>query len=412
MAARSDVGPTGHPGPADEEDRAGEALRRLEKALETMQIGVTITDLDGRITYVNPADARMHGYRVDELLGQDVGVYAPPGRRRPLSVAQLKELSSRSRQSLNAHRDGRLFPVHLRSDVVVNLAGEPIGVVTTCEDITDRKGDEDRLQRAYEELRQSHLELHAAQLQLIQAEKLDTVGRMAAGVAHEVKNPLMTILTGAKYLSKRLAGADERAQSVVVDVTNAVYRADKIIRGLLDFAAAKEVDRTACDLAALVDQALLLVKHDLDAGRIVVERQFAPELPRLQLDTFKIQQMLVNLFTNARQAMPEGGTVTVRAYTTTLEIGERVGYRKTDRFVPDEPAVILTVDDTGPGVPKEHLTKVFDPFFTTKPSGVGTGLGLAVSRHIVEMHGGTIDLANRDGGGLRVTITFRVDAVG
>ena len=168
---------------AGEQKQAADELRRLETALETMQIGVSITDLDGRIVYTNPAEASMHGFTVDELINQDIGVYAPPGTRKPLTRDQLSELKSRNRETTNVRRDGSVFPVHLRSDVVENASGEVLGVVTTCEDITERKQTEDRLRGSLEQLR-------AAQLQVIQAEKLESIGRMAAGVAHEVKNPL------------------------------------------------------------------------------------------------------------------------------------------------------------------------------------------------------------------------------
>ncbi|MGD2136236.1 MAG: PAS domain S-box protein, partial [Gemmatimonadales bacterium] len=117
-------------------------LHHLEKALQTMQLGVTITDVDGTIVYVNPADAHLHGYAVDELLGQDVGIFSPPSRRAPLHLDQLRELTSWKRESVNVRKDGSTFPVQLLSDVVRGPDDEPIGVVTTCEDITERRAAE------------------------------------------------------------------------------------------------------------------------------------------------------------------------------------------------------------------------------------------------------------------------------
>jgi PAS domain S-box-containing protein len=117
-------------------------LRRLQMAVETLQLGVTVTDLKGRIIYVNPADAAMHGYTQEELIGEDVGLYAPPDQREPLGLDQIEKMKSWRRESLNVRRDGTVFPVHLMSDVLRGPTGEPVSIVTTCEDISSRKAAE------------------------------------------------------------------------------------------------------------------------------------------------------------------------------------------------------------------------------------------------------------------------------
>ncbi len=387
---------------AAEQQLADQALRRLEKALETMQLGVVITDLRGRFVYANPADARMHGFTVDELIGQDIGIYAPPGTRKQLKLDQLLKIPSRSSETTNVRRDGSVFPVHLRSDVVQDAGGKVVGVVTTCEDITERKQTEAKLLASLKQLR-------AVQLQVIQAEKLESIGRMAAGVAHEVKNPLMTILTGVKILTKRLESSEAPVRQLLGDMTQAVQRADAIIGGLLNFSRDQELDVRPADLNAIVHRALLLVKHQLDTGRTRVTRVLAPSLPKLNLDEIKIEQVLVNLFTNAIHAMGDGGEITVRSSVISLDPGGGVGFGQTDRYVPGEQVVLLKIDDNGPGISEQHVTKVFDPFFTTKPTGVGTGLGLSVCRQIIDMHGGSIEIANREVGGARVSIMFNLD---
>lgn len=258
------------------------------------------------------------------------------------------------------------------------------------------------------EVRRYQAELRATQLQLIQSEKLDSIGRMAAGIAHEVKNPLMMILTGVKILSKRSSAADESTRLLLQDMADAVNRADKIIGGLLSYSRNRGLDVAPTDLGATIEKSLLLVKHELDTNRIAVVKELDPALPELSLDEFKIQQVFVNLFTNALHAMEHDGEITVRASIETLARGRHVGHRDTDRFRPDEQAVVVRIEDTGPGIPAPHLEKLFDPFFTTKPTGKGTGLGLSVSRQIVEMHGGAVEIGNRDGGGARVTLIFKL----
>ena len=395
---------------ASERSKAEANLRRLEKALDTMQMGVTISDLDGHIIYVNPADARMHGYTVEALLGQSAIIYVPNGQQKSRGSAEWRQWSSYSRESSNIRRDGTRFPVFLRSDIVRDVAGEPVALVTTCEDITERKRAEEELKQTNAAVRRSHEQLKEAQLQLIQAEKLESIGRMAAGVAHEVKNPLMTILTGVKYVAKRIPETDDNLTLVFNDVTDAIGRADSIIKGLLkgllSFSAAKTVDVAQVSPNVIVERSLLLVKHELAKNRVSVVTELDDALPTVKLDEFKMQQVLVNVFTNAAHAMADGGQLHVRTFRKVLTIGGIVGYRRTDKFLPGESVVVLQVEDTGPGIPPKHLSKLFDPFFTTKPTGVGTGLGLSVSRQIVEMHRGSIEIENGDPGGARVTITL------
>ena len=254
--------------------------------------------------------------------------------------------------------------------------------------------------------------LRSTQLQLIQSEKLDSLGRMAAGVAHEVKNPLMMLLTGVKILSKRLADTDAATRQVLQDMTDAVERTDRIVGGLLDYSRDRKLDIAPADLNTTIDKSLLLVKYEVDKARIEVVKDLAASLPPLRLDAFKIQQVLVNLLTNATHAIERDGEIRISSSLETLGRGTNVGHRKTDRYVPGESVAVVRIEDAGPGVATEHLTKVFDPFFSTKPVGRGTGLGLSVSRQIVEMHGGTLEIGNRDEGGARVTMTLKLEPDG
>jgi signal transduction histidine kinase len=262
------------------------------------------------------------------------------------------------------------------------------------------------------EVRRYQAELRATQLQLIQSEKLDSVGRMAAGVAHEVKNPLMMILTGVKVLSKRLTDADSSTRQILHDMTEAVERADRIISGLLSYSRDRGLDLAPADLNGTIEQSLLLVNHALGNARIAIVKNLHESLPLVPLDEFKMQQVFVNLLTNAIHASERDGQICVTTSMERLTRGTSVGYRKTDRYTPGERVAIIRIEDSGPGIPGEHLDKVFDPFFTTKPTGRGTGLGLSVSRQIVEMHGGTIEVGNRDTGGARVTIILKLDTDG
>jgi len=258
------------------------------------------------------------------------------------------------------------------------------------------------------EVRQYRAELKATQLQLIQSEKLDSIGRMAAGIAHEVKNPLMMILTGTKVLSKRLAGADESTRQILQDMIDAVGRADRIIGGLLSYSRDRGVDLAPTDLNATVEESLMLITHELNKVRIAVVADLHPSVPPLQLDAFKMQQVFINVLTNAIHAVGRDGEIRITTSVDTRPDQTAGGHQRSGSATGTRVAVV-SIDDSGPGIPTEHLNKLFDPFFTTKPVGLGTGLGLPVCRQIVEMHGGTIDIGNRDGGGARVTITLKLE---
>lgn len=270
---------------------------------------------------------------------------------------------------------------------------------------------QDELRRTIAELKTAHQDLREAQLHLVEVEKLQSVGRLAAGVAHEVKNPLAVALRGIEYLAASPhVSQDAGAVVVIQDMHDAIRRAETVIRGLLDYAAPRKLAAAPQAVNELLERALLLVKHELERHKIAVTRELDPGLPACRLDPQKVQEVFINVYENAIHAMSGGGTLTVRSYSKTLTgMGTNVGDRRNYRFGMGETIVVIEIEDTGVGIPEDRLTKIFDPFFTTKPAGQGTGLGLTVSRTIVELHGGTIQISNRLEGGAKVVIMFPPD---
>ncbi|MBN1585853.1 MAG: CHASE domain-containing protein [Candidatus Omnitrophica bacterium] len=267
-----------------------------------------------------------------------------------------------------------------------------------------------RLEQLCEDLKQSHEQLKNSQMSLIQAEKLNSVGRLAAGVAHEVKNPLGILLQGIDYLlSKKLDAADPIVADVLQEMQSATRRADLIVKGLLDYSSPTKIVFSSADLNSVVRYSLLFVRYDLDKNQICVVEDLEEGLPPIVLDVQKIQQVFVNLLLNAIHAMGKGGTLTIRTCARQIaDAGGLVGYRNDDRFLPGEKVVAVEIEDTGSGIAENRLSKVFDPFFTTKPPGEGTGLGLSVSQKIVELHGGMIQIGNRKEGGVRATMILKM----
>ena len=267
---------------------------------------------------------------------------------------------------------------------------------------------ERQLQQAVEERRLSNEALTATQLQLLQVEKMESVGRLAAGIAHEVKNPLAIIATGIEYLKQSDSTTREMLARVLGSMSRAVLRADSVIRGLLDFSAPAALRAEPCDLNSVVRQALVLVDHELLRCNIELHTELAEALPPVSIDANKVEQVFLNLFINAIHAMPAGGKLTVRTLGQQMAaLGHFIGDNRAERFRAGDHVVVAEVDDTGHGIPEEQLGKVFDPFFTTKPTGKGTGLGLSVAKTIVELHGGLLQLSNRPEGGVRSLLVLK-----
>ena len=239
---------------------------------------------------------------------------------------------------------------------------------------------------------------------------MESIGTLAAGVAHEVKNPLAVMKMGVEFLNKSPVAAEPNAALVLTEMRDAIERADKVTRGLLDFAASRQLDVQGEDLNRLIEQTLVLLRHEFNKQKIELITQFDPALPHVNIERNQIQQVFVNLFMNAAQAMLHGGTLTVRTSATRLrESPIDVGSRTSNQIFRGDTVVVTEIEDTGPGISQDHLVKIFDPFFTTKPTGVGTGLGLTVSKKIIELHGGTLEIGNRLHGGARVAVTLRAD---
>jgi signal transduction histidine kinase len=272
------------------------------------------------------------------------------------------------------------------------------GVLT---DITEKKEIEEKIIRSNEELK-------STQMQLSQAAKMESIGRLAAGIAHEVKNPLAILLMGMDYLTTKASDTGSDIKMVLEDMKSALKRADGVIRGLLDFSTASKLNEEMQDLNILMEGSLIFVKHELMKAHIFVQKELMPSPPLLKLDKAKLEQVFINVFMNAIQAMEEGGTLTLRTKLKKFTAQDEIFKIKPDFFKAGEQYLTAEIDDVGTGIPEDKIHKIYEPFFTTKPTGQGTGLGLCVSKRIVELHNGVIDIRNRPEGGVRCTLYFKI----
>jgi signal transduction histidine kinase len=248
---------------------------------------------------------------------------------------------------------------------LVSKDGQRIGRLIIFDDVTDR----DELER-----------------RLVQADRLSSIGLLAAGVAHEVNTPLAVISTYAQMLAKQVA-EDEQKSKILEKIAKQTFRASEIVNSLLNFSRTSPTEFVDVDLNRVLRETVNLIEHQLRTSGVQVLTGLASSLPIVRGNAGKLQQVLLNLFLNARDAMPDGGTLTVRSWGET-------GFAHVE------------VADTGQGIPPEHLSRIYDPFFTTKGVKKGTGLGLSITYGIVQEHNGIIEVESQVGAGTRFRLEF------
>jgi len=418
---------------AIERKRVERALRDSEafyqSLVENLPQFIYRKDAQGRFTFANRRFCVELGKTLEEIVGRTDYDFFPPELAEKYQADDQRVIQAgRLFETVEEHTppSGEKEYVQVVKSPVFDAHGKIIGTQGIFWDVTARVRGEEKLKKAHADLarsredllrtladlQRSHNQLKEAQLQIIEMEKMQSIGQMAAGIAHEVKNPLAVIRMGIDFFADSPGAAEEPAATVLKDMNDALHRADSIIMGLLDFSAPGKVDLRPGDLNTLLRSSLNLVKHELKSARITVKTEFTDNLPPALVDANKIKQVFVNALTNAAHAMPEGGTVTVRTYIKKLTPDEArpgPGARRAHEFRAGERVLVTEIDDTGTGIPEDKLPRVFEPFFTTKPAGKGTGLGLTVTRKIVELHEGGIQLQNLDPCGARATITLRTE---
>lgn len=255
--------------------------------------------------------------------------------------------------------------------------------------------------RALHELWNEVARRRELQAQVLLSEKMAAVGQLISGVAHELNNPLTTVLGFSELVLMNEQLSDELRRDVQTIVSEA-HRARKIVQNLLSFAHATEPVKERCDINRILEETVALKEYELRTSQIEIVRRLAPTLPPVIANADQLKQVFLNIIVNAQQAMIETKPPRRIEMTTAL----------TTTYVAESPNqwVSISIRDTGPGIAEEHLGHIFDFFFTTKAAGQGTGLGLAISQNIVQEHGGRLRARNADGGGAEFIIELPVES--
>jgi two-component system NtrC family sensor kinase len=339
-----------------------------ENIVESISVGVLAVDLEDRVEFWNSQMEVMYATPRSEALGRPIGEVFPTAFAQEFyRVRQTPGIHNLYKFRLNTPAgDARITNVAIAP--LVTKQFNVIGRLIIMDDITER------------------IDLET---QLSQAEKMSSIGLLAAGVAHEVNTPLAVISSYAQMLQKQLNG-DEKQAGLLEKITRQTFRASEIVNNLLNFSRTSGTEFSEVDLNKIVHETLVLLEHQFKTSRVKVDQHLFENLPTIQGNAGKLQQVFLNLFLNAKDAMPGGGTLKVVTAN-----GE---------------SVRVIVSDSGSGIAQEHIQRIYDPFFTTKNGGregrKGTGLGLSVTYGIIQEHAGKIQVESRVGEGTTFLLEF------
>ena len=352
---------------ADELERMREFS---ENILESLNDGLAVVNRDDRIVRWNRQLEELYGIRHEQAVARRLDEIFEPGFLEVLRAARREspEGAAFYRVPLVTRHEGtRPLLVNVATTPLRDSDGAIAGTIVIIEDISARVQLEEQLQIS---------------------EKMASIGLLAAGVAHEVNTPLTGISSFTQMLLQGAEPDDPRTK-VLEKIERQTFRAAKIVNGLLNLARPAQTDSSAVDVNAVINDVLALLEHQLRTGRIQVRKELNPTPLLVQGIEYKLQQVFLNLFLNARDAMPRGGWLTI-----VTKDGDG--------------GAAIEIADTGSGIPPEQLSRIYDPFFTTKEIGKGTGLGLSITYGIVQEHGGTITCDSSLGQGTRFVLSLPV----
>jgi two-component system NtrC family sensor kinase len=335
-----------------------------ENIVESLNVGVLAVDLEGIVESWNTRMEQLFGVARQDAEGRQLRSLLPEELASEIAArGDAEQITGIYKQRL--HHQGKALTLNVSITPLVSKSAERIGRLLLFDDVTQRERMEE---------------------QMSQTEKLTSLGLLAAGVAHEVNTPLAVISNYIQMLAKQMPDGDPR-QSIIEKIVKQTFRASEIVNNLLNFSRTGAPEAVDIDVNRVVEETLSLVSHPLRTSQIQVVKHLGETLPAVRGSANKLQQVFLNLFLNARDAMPGGGLLEVR---TAAHNG----------------SVEVEVVDTGAGIPREHIHRIFDPFFTTKASGRGTGLGLSVSYGIIKEHSGKIDVRSTPGKGTSFHVEF------
>lgn len=384
-----------------------ESERRFRSLIENALDIIKVIGADGIIQFSSPSVERVLGYTPSELVGRNLYSFVHPDDRRHAEAVlgtALQEGAPQFTEMRFRHKDGawrvlETIGKSMTSQTSAAAPGTGHGLVINARDITERKRAAEalhesnlRLQEALAMVENKSEEMKAMSQQLWHAAKLATMGELAASVAHELNNPLATVSLRVETLLMQVPSDDSKRRPLEI-IEQEVERMSGLVANLLESSRRSQRTIAPVDVREEIETSLELVHYHLRKRKVDLVRDFATDVPTVGVDRQELRQVLLNLLTNASDAMPDGGRLSLKVYQ-----------RPSDNGGPG--FVLIECRDTGIGIDPENLPRVLEPFFTTKEPGKGTGLGLAICRRIIQEHYGTLEIESHKGDGTTVRVGF------
>jgi len=328
-----------------------------ESIIQSIGSGIIITEMNDTLTYINRAGERMLGYSKEEVIGRPLSIFALREKQSaiPSFLNNPDDLDTR-REGWMKKKDHTEFPVGFTVNNHLSIRGETIGKIVVFRDLTN---------------------VYKIQEEILRMDRLVSLGKLASGIAHELRNPLAGIKTTAQALGEEMTGDDSRRE-YLHRITKEIDRLNDLLKTFFSFAKPQSLNLVHCHIKEIINEIIpFLIKEIADKGIHFIET-YHPQLPKVKVDKTQMHQVFLNLFLNAIQAMPDGGELRIDANPAI----PRSSARSEPNFIK------VVVSDSGRGIPPHIVHKIFDPFFTTKPRGIG--LGLSITYQIIKKHGGTI----------------------
>jgi PAS domain S-box-containing protein len=329
----------------------------MESIIQSIGSGIIITEMNDTVTYINRAGERISGYSKEEVIGKPFGIFELKEKQSVIhSLLDNPDDLDTRKEGWMKRKDTVEFPVGFSINNHLSIRGETIGKIVIFRDLTN---------------------VYKIQEEILRMDRLVSLGKLASGIAHELRNPLAGIKTTAQALSEEMSPEDGKRE-YLNRITKEIDRLNELLKTFFSFAKPQKLNLVYCHVKDIINEIIpFLIKEIADKGIRFVE-SYHPKLPNIKVDKTQMHQVFLNLFLNAIQAMPNGGELKIEVSPAVP--GPPEG--------PKQNFIRIVISDTGKGIPSHLVDRIFDPFFTTKPKGIG--LGLSITYQIIKKHGGTI----------------------
>jgi len=375
---------------------------KYRSLVESTDDSIYMVDKDCRYLSANGTFLSEHGLTESQIVGKKFSDFHSPEETREFvnRVKKVFETCSATQYEAYSEELGKwvmrtLSPIQEPDSTKIKA----ISVVSM--NITERVQAEKELKSTYNKLKET-------QSQLIQNEKMAALGRLASGLAHQIRNPLEIIIMGVEFLANTMPNKDLNSEKSIERIKAAVNRTNQIITDFLRFSRKSELKFESVNVCELLDETIKLVEHRINMKKIKIERNYSQESMEVKADRNLLQQVFMNLLNNGIDAMSKRGEIRIRVTPDkAMQIKDKIGYKENDYFKIGDKMTVIEFEDTGKGIPKDVLSKVFEPFFTTKESGKGTGLGLSLVHLIMDRHQGIIKVQSEINKGTKFTLKLQ-----